>query len=244
MSEFDGLTVHHEEFSRAVGQYALLTNKSLEEQFFDQVRRVVQEIVANTPPLGRSGSKTVTNSNVKRVLENRVRQNLRMFRPVDLKGKREVPLLFGKEHPGAPWSVPTKERHPDVEAIWAAHQKEQDYGRRYRNFKRGFYVDRKKLNRLVDKEIVKFGKLVAGFKPVAVAQRVSVPAIARRHPARGSYSQRITPGMVQAQFTNALPYAANVPGFKRRIDNAVRARIGAMERQIPFLLRRHQRLVN
>lgn len=243
MSEFDGLLVSHEEFSRAVAQYALLTNKTLEDQFFDQVSRVVKEVVSNTPPFGRSGGKNVTRSNVKSVLENRTRHNLRMFRPVDLKGKREVPLLFGKQHPNAPWSVPTKERHPDVERLWIAHEMQNSYSR-YRNYKRGYYVDRKKLDRLVKKEMLRYGKLVAGFKPAAAAHRVSVPAIARRHPARGSYSQRITPGMVQAQFTNALPYAANVPGFKRRIDNAVRARIGAMERQIPFLLRRHQRLVN
>ena len=221
----------------------MLTNKSLEEQFFDQVGRVVKDVVANTPPLGRSGGKTVTRSNLKRVLEGRVRHNMRIFRPVDINGKRKIALLFGKEHPAAPWHVPTKERHPDVEALWRRHRASQK-NVRAQNYRQGLYVDRRKLDALMKKEVAKFGKLAAGFKPAAAAHRVGLPAIARRHSARGSYSQRITPTMVQAQFTNELPYAANVPGFKRRIDHAVRERIGAMERQIPFLLRRHQRLVN
>ena len=243
MSEIDGLVVHHEEFSRAVGQFALLTAKSLEDQFDYQVGRIVRDWVAVTPPLGGSGSINVTRGNVSRVLENRVRHNLRIFRAVDLLGQRKIPLLFGWYHRDAPWFTPTVEKHPNVEALYRIHRMSTKRGRAQAYAKPKF-VDRKKYEALVKKEVTKFGRLGAGFTPAAQAHRVAVPPFVRRHTPEGAYRRTVTPGLIRVQIDNLVPYAGRVNVLRRRIDRAVKDRIGAMERQIPYLLRRHERLLN
>lgn len=243
MSEIDGLVVHHEEFARAVGRFALLTGKSLEDQFTYQVGKVVGDVVKNTPPLGQSGSRTITTANVQKAMENRIRHNLRIFRGVEMMGQRKIPLLFGKDSPNAPWFTPTVEKHPNVAALYRLHRMSTKAGR-HRNYSKPKYVDKRKLEALVKSEAKKFGKMGAGFIPAARAHRVGVPRVFSRHTPNGSYQRRVTPGLISIAFTNSVSYAGRVPVLRRRIDRAIRERIGAMERQIPFLLRRHERLVN
>lgn len=238
MSERDGLIVHHEEFAHKVHLFARLAGRDLREVFESTAKGIVKRAVTLTPPFS-ARNRTITAA--KAAGEATVRADFRrLFRPVEIKGQRKIPLLFGKDHPSAPWFTPTVEKHPNVAALYRQHRI-LDRAGRSRNYRQPFYVDQRKHETEIKRRLRKVGYLGAGFLPAARALGVTVPGFMKRHAsAPGQYQQTTSRDRLRIVFTNAVGYASRVGGgdLRRRIDYAVRYQMNAMDRQIPHLLRR------
>lgn len=237
----DGITIDTEGFSQDVGRFALLSGRSFGEELKNQAKGVMKGIVKITPPHSNGNSV----SEAKRAGENAISRDLtRQFRPVELVGSRKVTHLFGKPHPDAPWAVATKEKHPDVTAYYVATKRLDSRGRRAR-YEKPIYVDRKKYNKLRTQLEKRVGFLGGGFRDGAAGLGVALPAFMRRHTtAPGSLQMQLEGDNLYIIIRNDVSYASGLRDFVRRVEWAVQAQRGKMERQIPYLLKRHEKLVN
>jgi hypothetical protein len=246
--ESSGIIVQAERYTRAMEQYVLLTGKSMEDAMRHEGKQLARALVRSMPP-HRVPWHSDDSGSAKRRAERRTARTLgRMFIGKELVGSRRVTRLFGKEVRGAPWIVPAPERHPDVEGIYdreasAVWRSSQSTNQR---IKAGLvrYVDRRKVDRLKKREWAKIGRMAAGYVPAAVRFGTPVPAWIRRHRVGGWARIDFRPDVLRIEIVNAHPKASRNPGLQRRADLAVRARSEALEKQVPFLLRRHERLVS
>jgi hypothetical protein len=177
-----------------------------------------------TPPFNGKGSIAAAKKQGERAILKDMRK---IFVPVDLKGQRQITQVFGKVI--EPRYVYTKEKHPDVESVWQSRRKTAMRNRRGRNL---FYVDRRKFERLRKKKIKQVGKLGSGFAPAANRLGVALPAFMKRHQTPGSIQVNSTPDHIQITIINGAHYAHQIPDLRRRIEWAVGAQRGAMERQL------------
>jgi hypothetical protein len=243
-----GVIVDADRYTRAMEQYVLLTGRSMEDAMMHEGRQLVRALVRSMPP-HRTPWYSDDSGHAKRRAERRVAGALRrMFIGKDLVGSRRVTRLFGKEVRGAPWIVPAPERHPDVEGIYDRESGEvwRSGESTHRRIKAGKvrYVDRRKLTALKQREWKKIGRMAAGYVPAAARFGTPVPAWIRRHRVGGWARIDFRPDVLRIEVVNAHPKASRNPGLQRRADLAVRARIEAIEKQVPYLLRRHERLVS
>lgn len=241
MAADEGITIDTVGFSRDVGRFALLTGREFGEELKLQARGALRNIVKITPPF--YGGASV--SDAKRAGINAISRDLyRIFRPTALKGTRQVTHFFGKPHPQAPWTVPAPERHPNVTALYTHHKRLDKKSRRAR-YKQPFYVDELKFQTLMDRLEKRVGFLGGGFAEGAAGLQVALPAFMRRHTAApGSFVMKLTGDELYIIIRNDVRYASQVDDFARRVEWALQTQRGKMERQVPYLLRRHQRLIN
>lgn len=237
----DGFTIDTEGFSRDVGRFALLTGRSFGEELKIQARGAMRGVVRVTPPFHGGNSA----SEAKRAGENAISRDLtRQFRAVDLVGSRKVTHLFGKPHPSAPWIVPEKEKHPDVTAYYVATKKLDSRGRRAR-YQKPIYVDAQKYRTLQQRLEKRVGFLGGGFREGAAGLGVALPAFMRRHSsAPGKLIMKLEGDELYIIIRNDVSYGSKLYDFVRRVEWAVQAQRGKMERQIPYLLKRHEKLLN
>jgi hypothetical protein len=225
--------------------YVQLVDRDLETEMVHQGKKFLEKTIKITPPGYSRGGKMRSVTDARKAGERAVRRDLRrIFTPVDLRGSRRVTHLFGKPHPAAPWEVPTKEYHPDVAGIFRQHRASGKAGRAARYKAGTLYVDRQKFAEVEAMLIKRVGWLSGGFTRAGLSLGARMPAYAKRHTAPGSIRITNTPELMQIHIINDVRYAARVEGLRRRIQWAVDAQASAMERQIPYLLRRHEKVVN
>lgn len=242
MTAEGGVIIDGDAFARDVGRFALLTGRTFGEELKVQGRGVMRNIVKVTPPF-RVGSTVVQ---AKRSGEQSIESNvMRVFRGRPLVGSRRVTHLFGKPHPAAPWVVPTKEKHPDVVSIYRRHWKSNTKTRNA-NYKKPLYVDQAKVDallRMLDKRV---GWLGGGYGEAARGLGVELPAFMKRHSsaAPGDLQMKLEGDQLFIRITNRVSYGRDLNGYVRRVEWAVLVQREKMERQIPYLLRRHESLIN
>jgi hypothetical protein len=240
-----GINIDTEAFSRDVAQFALLTGRTFGDELKQQAKGVLKNILKVTPPFNGGGGSVAT---AKRAAEGAIHRDLgRIFRPVALVGSRKITHLFGKPHPSAPWTVPTPEKHPQLASLYAAHKKLDSRSRQAR-YKNAYFVDELKYKALVDKIMKRSGRLGGGFAAAAAELHVPIPAFMSRHRSSdvgaSGIRMQLDGDNLFIIITNDVPYAPDVEGFVRRFNWAVETQRGKMERQMPYLLKRHERLLN
>lgn len=247
MNEADSIEVYYDDFAQDVGDFALYTGRSFEEELLFQGKQILRKIVKLTPPFTFNDSIAKAKKQGEKAIARDLR---RVFKPVDLVGSRKIPHLFGRtDVEGLPYVVPTRETHPDVERIYEQSRTLKKIGGKnwlMRSRRAKYYVDRRKFDKLVKKIQKQVGFLGAGFGSAAQKLGVALPGFMGRHKGKA-------PGSIQINFTdtdlelviiNSVNYANQIKDFRRRIDWAVRAQSKAMERQLPYLIKRHEKLVN
>lgn len=242
MSE-ETLIIDDQEFGEQLERFALYSGRSFEDELENQGKLLVRDILRLTPP-SRFGASV---SEAKRAGERSIRKNLRsVFAGVNLKGQRQITHLFGRtDVPGLPFHTPTTEKHPEVKALYEQRKVGSGY-RVSRGQRARWYVDERKLAAL-EKELMKrVGWAAAGFGPAAQRLGAAVPAYVRRHvgKAPGTVAVNTTGAILSIVITNRVDYVARLSGLQRRLNWAVARRKTAMEKQLPYLIRRHERLVN
>jgi hypothetical protein len=225
--------------------YVQLVGRDLETEMVHQGKKFLEKAIQITPPAGSRNGKAKKSSDAYKAGKAAVSRDLRrIFIPVQLKRSRQVTHLFGKFHSKAPWTVKTKEIHPDVESLYQAHKNSPAAARHARYSAGKFYVSRAKFNRLEREKFRKVGYLMGGFHQAARSLGVRMPAFAKKHNSPGWIRLTNTPDLMEIHIRNDVNYASRVEGLRRRIQWAVDAQTSAMERQIPYLLRRHEKVVN
>lgn len=243
MAELDGLTVYSDEFEAMFDRYMAISERSTEDEFRYQCGRVVHRIIRVTPPFHKSASVAAAKQAGMRKIDRDMR---RVFAPKDLVGSRKVTHLFGRtDVQELPYIVPTKEEHTDLEQIWKRHKAKDSYSRYLQYRGKKFYVSAKRYEKLLKKEQKKVGLLGAAFAPAAAALGATLPAFMARHAGRSSGSILQDPHSegLRIVITNAVPYVDNVAGLRRRVEFAVRAQKGAMERQLRYRLKQNEKLI-
>ena len=135
------------------------------------------------------------------------RQMHHIFRPVPLKGHREIKVVFG-HHLAHPISVPTKELHPDVRGLYREQTRPgaSFLGVRLKNPNARFFVDERKFEALLQSKQAAVGKLASAWCAAASALGIPVPAwIAKHGTSNGLYIE---------QFGSDKPFAllgGNIP---------------------------------
>lgn len=243
MAETDGLTVYSDEFEAMFDRYMAISERSTEDEFRYQCGRVVHRIIRVTPPFHKSAGV----SQAKKAGMNKIDRDMRrVFAPRDLVGSRKVTHLFGRtDVQELPYIVPTKEEHTDLETIWDRHKSKNQHQRYLQYRGKKFYVARKRYEKLLKKEQKKVGLLGAAYAPAATALGANLPAFMKRHAGRstGSLTQDKGDEHLRIVITNAVPYVNAVSGLRRRVEFAVRAQKGAMERQLKYRLRQNEKLI-
>lgn len=242
MSE-ETLIIDDQEFGEQLERFALYSGRSFEDELENQGKLLVRDILRLTPP-SRFGASV---SEAKRAGERSIRKNLRsVFAGVNLKGQRQITHLFGRtDVPGLPFRTPTTEKHPEVKALYEQRKVGSGY-RVSRGQRARWYVDERKLAALEQVLIKRVGWAAAGFGPAAQRLGAAVPAYVRRHvgKAPGTVAVNTTGAILSIVITNRVDYVAKLSGLQRRLNWAVARRKTAMEKQLPYLIRRHERLVN
>lgn len=240
----EGITIDSDGFGRDVARFAVATGRSFAEELQLQAKGALRHIVYDTPPFG---PRARTAAAAKKASENSIGSDLhRIFRPKKLKGSRSITHLFGnKEAAGAPWTVPAKERHPDLAALLAGHKRLSSSARqaRYRN---AYFVDAAKYFAMQTKIKKRGGHLGGGWAPAAMALGVNMPHLMKRHAgtAAGGIQMRLTGDALSIVIINDVPYATKVAGLPFRVERALQTQRGKMERQLPYILRRNEPLLN
>lgn len=230
-------------FDQTFNRFAALTGRSLEDELQNQARLFVVDAIKVTPPFHQGVGQGI--SKAKQAGEKSIGRNLdRIFVGVKLVGSRKITHLFGKtDVPGLPFIVPTTEKYPDVAGIYA-----KEKGEAKRRAMRGmrFFgppktVDRRKVRKIYREEIKKVGWLAAGWSVAAnrLGAGAKIPAFVRRHgSAPGQVIIDFRPERLRIVLENQVKYADYVGGLQKRASFALRKRVHAMQRQIPYLIRK------
>jgi hypothetical protein len=170
-----------------------------------------------------------------------------VFAPVTLKGKRTITHLFGKTKVRAgnppPYTVTTKEKHPDVAAIvkkrWDA--KNRGISRRMtRGQKSAYYVDAIKLSIVRKESRAMIGLAAASWYQAAVSSGLTprgVPAWVTRHSsAFGAGFIRTSATSITIQISSRLPYNTAL-GMQGKAVRVLGYRQGALERRLPYIIK-------
>lgn len=234
----DGINLDTTRFAAAMQQLAALTHRELEVEMRSQAKGIIVEAYNITPPAtgrGRGDKAAAFDSASQLRGERAIDRDLRgIFVPVELRGERTITQAFGR--PIAPVTVPTKEKHPDVAAIYATRDARRRGGRMTRGQRAAYYVDRAKLEALARQLKARVGFLAAGFNAAAAALGARVPKYARNKSAPGGITITAQPNRIRIVFTNEVGYTDAVPGLKARLQYALDQQARKIERQIPILL--------
>jgi hypothetical protein len=233
-------------FERTFMRFAQLSDKSFEDSLLDQGRLYVIDAIKVTPPFHQGVGQGAAVA--KKAGEKSIGRNIdRIFVGKTLMGSRKITHLFGRtDVPGLPYVVPTTEKYPDVEGLYAAKktQAKRNAMRGMRFFGPPLTVSRRKVRKVYQREVRKVGWLAGGWNKAAerLGATPKVPAFVRRH---GS-----APGQVVVDFSatrlrivlvNQVKYADYVGGLQKRASFALTKRVHAMQKQIPRLIREASR---
>ena len=90
----------------------------------------------------------------------------------------------------------------------------------------------------------KVGFYAAGWRPSVEEMGLTVPPYMKKHQALGNFSLMMDEKKLEARFKNRVGYQRLDRDIQRRIQYAISMEARKMERQIPYLLRHHERIVN
>lgn len=237
----DELELDFPEFDRTFRKFARLRGNSLDEEFETQARGVLKRAIEITPPFNQQDRKSTA---AKKRGERKILRDLeRVFAPVDLKGSRQITHVFGHRLE-TPIEVPTQEKPVDIPQT---HKKYRSFGKRNlgaRTRRAKEYVSERKLMAYYRQKKRDVGYLGGGW--AMGARRLNVrgyPAWMRRHAgkARGSIEVDLKPPERRIRIRNRVDYGTAIAGLGKRIAYAVEYQRKAMERQIPYLIRKAAR---
>jgi hypothetical protein len=143
--------------------------------------------------------------------------------------------------------VPAPEKHTNLAALLSAHSRLNSAGRQAR-YKNAYFVDATRYFALIDKIEKRSGRLGGGWAEAAAQLHVPVPAFMNRHmsldSAGGGLRMNLEGDNLFIVITNNCPFARDVADYVNRVERAVQTQRGKMERQLPYLLRRHEKIIN
>lgn len=217
------------------GLYAHVREKVVEQE----AKGYIRTVVSITPP----ASANVKGTAAKKQGEESVSRDLRrIFAPVKLKGKRNVPMLFGETDPSGvgnnpPYVVDTKERHPDLGVIYDVRNGRRRGGRLTRGQRQAYYVSDKKFRAFERERRKKVGQLAAGYNAAAQRLGVAMPSWIKRHGiGKGSVLVRVTSGSYMIVIRNSVVY-----GRAQRLhvlaERAAQIQRNKLERRLPHLIK-------
>lgn len=212
-----------------------------------EARGFVRDAVQSTPPFharpvaddpGKFA--TVKGGEAKKAAEAKIdREAAALFAPVTLKGKRRITHVFGKPMK-RPMTVPTRELHPDVAAIWDERTRRR-FATKRKKISRGqkapFYVARPKLLRAIAERKKAVGKLASGWSAAAAKLNVKLPSWITRHGSgRGQVQVRMTGYSYSVRIENNVPYgdALQLQGIA---DRAAKIRERKLAARMPHVIR-------
>lgn len=108
-----------------------------------------------------------------------------------------------------------------------------------------FVIRRSSFERYLKTMDPRVGFLGGGFRSAAMGLGVGLPRFMGRHgSAPGDLRMQLEGDDLYIIIRNDVRYASQMADLVRRVDWAIRAQQRKMERQAPYLLRRHQKLIN
>lgn len=212
-------------------------------------RGFIRDAVMATPPFHAKAAPvadnpgkfaTVTGTEAKKAAERKIEAEAKLiFVGVDLKGKRTITHAFGRPLK-KPVTYATKERHPNVEAIWAERTQRRFAAKRKvisRGQKAAFYVSNPKLIKAIAARKKNVGKLAAGWAAAAEKLSVKLPAWIKRHgTARGAVLIRIGSMSYSVRIQNDVPYGDALQ-LQAIADRTARSRERKLAARLPHVIR-------
>jgi hypothetical protein len=119
-----------------------------------------------------------------------------------------------------------------------------------RNIGRWKFIDQLVIRRSAFEQYMKqmearIGYLGGGFSAAARGLGVSLPLFMAKHSgAPGGLDMRLEGDNLYIVIKNDVSYAGNNPGLVRGVSRAIAEQQRKMERQLPYLIRRHEKLIN
>lgn len=195
-------------------------------------RGITRRVVDLTPP----ASAGVTGTAARKAGESKIaRQMQQVLAPVKLKGRRRITHVFGRKL-ARPITVPTREKHPDVAALYRGELRARSglgFTSGLRSAK--FYVDERKFRAVFALRKSRVGRLASGWSAAALALDLPVQAWIGRHGTeRGVVrltSGEHSAGVVVRNLAPGIPPQLRAE-LARRVPYALQYQANAMERQI------------
>jgi len=220
----------------SITRYAEVMGRTLADTIKRAARGVTRRVVAITPP----GSAGVAGAAAYRQGRAKIKSQMnQILAPVRLKGQRRITVVFGRTLK-RPFTVPTKERFPDVAAIYRQRTSARKNGvgiRASRGAKA--FVDVRKFNAILKAKEGRVGLLASGWAGAAAALDVPMQQWISRHGAgRGSIKQDFYGSRMHITVHNfAAGAPANVTAeLSRRIAAALVYQREAMGREISHMV--------
>lgn len=88
------------------------------------------------------------------------------------------------------------------------------------------------------------GFYAAGFRPAMMGVGLPIPAYMKNHRAVGTFHLDLEGDNLAMTAMNAVGYGSIDGDLQRRINFAISATARGMERQLPYLIRAHERIIN
>jgi hypothetical protein len=227
----------HDHIGPSIERYAEVMGRTLADTVKRTAKGVTRRVMAVTPPAsqGMEGAAAYRAGRTKIA-----RQMSAILAPVKLKGRRKIPVVFGRRLKRA-ITVPTKERHPNVSAIYReqSHLLTKRLGFRLKNYRgKKYYVDATKFQRVLKARQESVGKLASGWAEGATALDVPVQNwIARHGRGRGAVKLDLMSSKMRVTVTNRPSGGLSelVAGeLRRRIGYAVTYQQAAMKREVDY----------
>lgn len=239
----DGFTLDTSRFEAALDLVFQYTKRGVAAEFKTVSKGVMTTLLSITPPAaGRRAGEKVGGADGSDAHDhqrgaNSIDRDLHaIFKPIHLKGSRTVNTVFGKRI-AQPVSVPTKEKYPDVAAIYAIRNKRRHGGKLTRGRRAAYYVGENKLSALAATLKKRIGYAAAGFAPAAKAVGARLPSYAKGKNAPGVGLFEVTETEFHFHAENLVPYIGAIAegDMQRRLQYALESQTNAMLRRVPYM---------
>ncbi len=215
------------------------STKSIEEEFRPTVKGIVQIAINITPPgIGKRSQQKASEFAAEGLARGKAKIDRDLggiFVPVDLKGHRTINMAFGKPM-ATPVTVTTKERYPDVEAIYKRRNGRRHSGSMTRGQKAPYYVSRAKLEALRALLHSHIGHAVGGFSAAAQATGARLPGYGRGKGGAGTGFVTVTEEQLHFHMENLVKYIGDVPDIENKLQYAMEYQTNALLRRIPYVV--------
>lgn len=228
------VTVVKNDISKVVSHYSAEMGKTVVEATRMAAKGATRRVIELTPPAHEG----VTGAAAYRFARQKINRDLRkVLVPVQLKGRREITHVFGRELV-RPVVVQTTEIHPDVAGVYRqnSRMKNVGVGASSRDLgTRKYWVDTRKFSALLKSKESRIGRMASGWAAGAMALDVPLQQWISRHgPANGRVVIRTSSASCSILVEN---FAEGVPDnvraeLRRRIPYAIQYQAAAMERAI------------
>lgn len=268
------LEVDLAEFERQFSRFALLSRRSLEDEFRHQVKGLIKEVVDITPPAHGKGTRgRARKMGQKKIATDLVgggsgrgRRRAGVFTVLSdslidsaietgaYEGGENVRLWVTKD--GRVYGTQRHFFRPDASMTeMRAHHKRyfkngemSRAGTYTRDIARWRWIDQmvvrvSTFNRYLKSQQRKVGFYAAGFAPALAGTRQPLPVYMRGHVTEGTFVLSLGDTTLEMRAANRVGYSRLDRHLRRRVEWAARAQAGKMERQIPYLIRHHARVV-